>query len=192
MAEDDWAGWKLLSERLKDYSGRGLSQDLIWKLLLSPRLEDFEALLSEDGTDAVLAADLLVNCLPSLKRKGYPVDTISREQLRLLLDERRRGRLVRAAVKDLLAEALSEGQDLSALLEGKRRSGRNETELRRLALEIAEKERARVSSSLPEACRRFLMGRIMSRLRYDIEGRQAAEWLAAHPDDEESHVRRPV
>ncbi|MBM3297884.1 MAG: Glu-tRNA(Gln) amidotransferase subunit GatE, partial [Candidatus Aminicenantes bacterium] len=182
---------RLLGERLQDYRSRGLSEDLTWKLLLSPRVEDFDALLEGDGVDAVLTADILVNLLPCLRRLNRPVETLDRDALRSVLGEHRQGRLTRAAAKDVLAAMPGGARDFGLLLKDKRRSGLDEAALRRRVREIIDKNRSG-APALPEARRRFLMGRLMESLRYEAEGRDVARWLDASPQEREDDVRRPA
>ena len=150
--------------------------------LLSPRQDDFDALLAEGGIDPALAADILVNLLPRLKRRGLDVDSLSRDLLQRVLREHKEGRLVRAAAKEALAEALEDSRrDVQALLASKRRTGVGEPELRRRVRESFEENRA-APIALPEARRRFLMGRIMDRLRFEVEGREVSKWLSEYLD----------
>jgi len=186
---------RLLADRLRDYRSQGLSEDLIWKLLLTPRQADFDALLEAGGVDPILAADILVNLLPRLRRLKLPVETLDRDALQKVLREHKEGRLTRAAAKDVLTETLGGARDFGPLLKDKRRTGLDEAALRRRVRKLIEESRAEAPAA-PEARQRFLMGRVMDRLRFETEGRDVMKWLSedltGRKKEDLNAVRRPL
>lgn len=186
-----WRRPPLLADRLTTYRALGISEEMIWKLLLFPRQADFDELLSEEAVNPTLAADILVNSLPYWRRQGLPVERLSKDLLTRVLREHGRGRLVRSAVKEVLAEAMAEGTDVETLMASRRKTGLTEAELQR-RLRAVLQEPGQSCFASPEARQRHLMGRVMERLRREVEGDKVREWLEAALRQKDEHVRRSV
>jgi glutamyl-tRNA(Gln) amidotransferase subunit E len=99
------AGVKPLEDfeaRKKRFKAMGLNEELAEKILRGSEANSFEELVRDSGADALFVAVTLEDTLKALRRAGFSVDSLGIERLREVFSLYAKGRIVKAAVPELL------------------------------------------------------------------------------------------
>ncbi|RLE77784.1 MAG: Glu-tRNA(Gln) amidotransferase GatDE subunit E [Thermoprotei archaeon] len=153
----------------------GLSRELAERMVMSYYLDLFERIVEELKVPATVVATTLENTFRSLRREGYPIDSIEEEKVVGVFRALAEGKISKEAIPDVLKYLSKEPEatveDAIAEL-GLTRLSVNE--LRAIVREVIGEHRERVLS-LGERAYGLLMGRVMSRVRGRIDGRVVSE-----------------
>ncbi|UCG95414.1 MAG: Glu-tRNA(Gln) amidotransferase subunit GatE [archaeon] len=157
-----------LEERKEKFIRLGLSGDLARQMVKSRYLGLFEE-LAEEKIDHARVADVLLNTLKDLKRKGNPVDRIGRSELKEVL--KKLDKIPKESTTGVL-EKLSRGKSLKESVDSVEFISIEELDSiieNELDKELIKKE--------GKSAFKKLMGPVMARVRGKIDGNIVAERL---------------
>jgi len=107
-------------DRINSEVRRMLNPELAEKMLRSEKLERFMALV-EKGVDPTLAAVTLEDTLKTIRREGVDVTKVTEERVSEMFDAYLNGKIVKAAIIDLLkAIAAEPSRSIDAIIKQKR------------------------------------------------------------------------
>jgi glutamyl-tRNA(Gln) amidotransferase subunit E len=160
-----------VSSREKKYEKIGLNENFINGMKLNNYARFFESLIEKKANPKV-AANLLLNDLPELKRKGINVDSIPLEDIEELLILESKGKISKNNLKSAI-EKMSNNTALDDIIDSTKTIDKNEAE--KIVSEIVNKNADLVSQKKLGAVGP-LMGDVMKSLK-DIDGKYASELL---------------
>jgi glutamyl-tRNA(Gln) amidotransferase subunit E len=160
-----------VSSREKKYKKIGLNENFINGMKLNNYARFFESLIEKKANPKV-AANLLLNDLPELKRKGINVDSIPLEDIEELLILESKGKISKNNLKSAI-EKMSNNTALDDIIDSTKTIDKNEAE--KIVSEIVNKNADLVSQKKLGAVGP-LMGDVMKSLK-DIDGKYASELL---------------
>jgi len=165
--------------RKERYRAAGLPEQLAERLSISPRaFAAFDRLEHLVDGHPVFAASLLTERLRHYRRKGADLGRLDISFLERAFELLAEGRIVRDGVVRLVERRLANGSDLAAddVVRELDLAPVTAAEIERTIDEILASSDTRRCSS-PEAARRFVMGRVMDRLRGRAQGAEVARRL---------------
>ncbi|MDH3196771.1 MAG: Glu-tRNA(Gln) amidotransferase subunit GatE [Candidatus Krumholzibacteria bacterium] len=160
------------------YAAAGLPEDVVAALSLGPPAALFDRVVGE-GTEAGVAAQLLVQRMRAWRRRGLPVVRMDEEAVAGVFAAHARGRVAREGIEPTLhwlADREESGVEGALRALGFTPLGAGEA---RAEVEAEVAAFAPGSMRRPEKTQAFLMGRLMARLRGRVPGSDVAEMLRA-------------
>ncbi len=168
----------------------GLSDDVVARLVISPRYRLYRRLTGEAGIAPILAGEVLARRLVALERAGLDTTSLSDDLIVEVLTAHREGRLSREGIVPVLEWLIEAGAREGG--EGAESTARVDAALGALGLspqldeEGLREDVARTISAFdmttlrkPEAAHEYLMGVLMRRLAGKAEGAAVARALEA-------------
>jgi glutamyl-tRNA(Gln) amidotransferase subunit E len=165
-------------ERFSLYSKKfNLSEKLANQMKLSNYARFFEEMVTEKSLNATVAASILLDELPSLKRQGYPVENLSNESIELVLTALKEKKLTRETVPRILGE-LSKNPfaSLNELISSSGIESTSSKEAQKTISQIIQKHESLIKEKGMHAFS-ALMGEAMKQLKGKIGGKEIAELI---------------
>jgi len=164
-----------VSERLALYKKKKLNEKLAGDMKLSNHACFFEFLLSE-GFDATKSAALLLDGFKTLERDGINTRTVKEEDIVLVLDAERKGKLPRKSMIEAV-KRIAVGVTAVDAIKSLKLDRLESNELERVVLEIVEGNSKMVEENGMRSVN-ALMGDAMKALKGKATGKEVMEELA--------------
>ncbi len=164
-------------ERTKRLKETGLTDELIDRMIISPRLRLFDKLVQNNGFPSKLVAYTLGELLIHARRLGGDVASLTDEKIEELFSLLKEKGFGREVIRPILEEWAKTGDsDWDRIAD--RLHIQNQPEILDDALMKAKDNLKNVRTDDPEARQRFLIGEIMYSLRWGVPGKEVAGRVA--------------
>jgi len=160
-------------ERKLKYLKSGLSEKLAEQMKLSNFARSFEEFVS-DGHDAKTVAGLLLEGFVQLRREGVPVNSISNEMIREVLEALKKNKITKDVLLDVFREWIKNNEvPLATVLSQLKYETVETSEAESFAKQLVEKNASLVKEK-KEAALSALMGDLMNEMKGKISGGEAS------------------
>lgn len=147
------------------YREWGVPEDCIGPLIMSRWAETFEGLVKKYEIDPRVAATLLMHRIKGWRRRGWPVNRLTANDVERVFALYRQGTILQEAVAEALARYLTTEQPLRQILNGFARRREAEKHFSESVSKAKRRLRKKTFRNGPAAVKRHAMGILMDEYR---------------------------
>jgi Glu-tRNA(Gln) amidotransferase subunit E-like FAD-binding protein len=147
------------------YREWGIPEDCVGPMAASPWAETFDNLVKNYNVDPRIAATLLMHRVKGWRRRGWPVDKLTPNDVERAFALYRQGVIIKEAIAESLASYLTTQRPLRQILNGLARRRDAEKRLSESVARAKRRVRKRVFRNGSAAVKRYAMGMLMEEFR---------------------------